>query len=167
MGKTHAIMLTMTTYGSWRHGDLRGWVDKGKILPPDPEREAADQQRMKHAPYQFPPERLIEVGHAIGISLRDRLHLRIAALAVRTWHVHVIVTAARYPVPTIVKCGKDAARWLLRPGRPIWTEGYDKRFCFDEESVKNRVAYVERHNMEAGLPARPWPFIEGHSAALI
>jgi len=52
----------------------------------------------------------------------------------------------------------DAVRYGLRPGRPIWTEGYDKRFCFDEMTLANRVRYVLRHNeaMGWGMVPTPW-----------
>jgi hypothetical protein len=160
MGDTLAIMVTMTTYGTWLRGDARGWVDDGRVLPADPILEANDRQRMKHPVSLFPCERLIEVGQMIGRSLRDRLSLRIAAMAVETWHLHTVVAATTHDVAAVVKCAKDAARWGLRPGRPIWSEGYDKRYCLDEASVLNRVRYVERHNLRHGLPAQPWPFIE-------
>jgi hypothetical protein len=163
MPKTLAIMITMTTYGTWLRGDMRGWVERGgRVLPPDPPLEAADRARRKHPVFLFDASRLLEIGAAIGHSLRDRLHLRILALAVRTWHVHTVIAATEHRLPKIVKCAKDAARWELRPGRRIWTAGYDKRFCFDEESVRRRIAYVERHNTELGLPAKPWDFIEDY-----
>jgi hypothetical protein len=41
MGNTLATMITMTTYGTWLRGDYRGWVDDGRILPPDPILEEA------------------------------------------------------------------------------------------------------------------------------
>ena len=44
--------------------------------------------------------------------------------------------------------------------RPLWSDDYDKRFCFDAQSVRSRIAYVERHNLAIGLPAKPWPEIE-------
>jgi len=50
-------------------------------------------------------------------------------------------------------------RWAMRPGRPIWGDGYDKRFCFDGASALARIAYVEEHNLARGRPARSWPFI--------
>ena len=58
-----------------------------------------------------------------------------------------------------MKRAKEAVRWSLRPGRPIWATKYDKRFCFDEPSTRNRVNYVERHNTDIGLNARPYPYI--------
>jgi hypothetical protein len=160
MGDTLAIMFTMTTYGTWLRGDLRGWVDEGATMPPDPVLEEKDRQRMKHEPFVFAKGQLLDVGTMIGESLRSRLQQRILALTVRTWHVHFVVIATKHPVSAIAKCAKDAVRWGLRVDRPIWTDGYDKRYCFDGESVRSRIGYVQRHNSEMGLPENPWPFIE-------
>jgi len=71
-------------------------------------------------------------------------------MTVQTWHVHVVIPATQHDVEVVVKCFKDAARYGLRPGRPIWTEGYDKRFCFDDTTMANRVRYVLRHNEAMG-----------------
>ena len=27
----------------------------------------------------------------------------------------------------------------------VWTRGYDVRFCFDEEALKQKIDYVQRH----------------------
>ena len=160
MQHTLAILLTLTTYGTWLRGDRRGWVDKGLLLPHNPDLEAADRRRMKCPMFLFHTEQLEEIGGMIGTSLQERLHMRILALTVQTWHVHTVVMATEYPVEKIVKCAKDAVSWELRPGRIIWSDGYDKRFCFDETSVHARIEYVERHNMRIGLAAKPWSFIE-------
>ncbi len=160
MQRTLAVLLTMTTYGTWLRGDRRGWVDRGLVLPPNPDFEAADRRRMKHPLFLFERGQLSKVGTFIGKSLRDRLQLRIFALTVQTWHVHVLVAATEHSVEGIAKYAKDAVRWGLRPGRPIWSDGYDKRFCFDEESVHGRIEYVERHNPRIGLSEKPWDFIE-------
>ncbi|MCC6123571.1 MAG: hypothetical protein IT426_01275 [Pirellulales bacterium] len=160
MNQTLAIMFTMTTYGTWLRGDKRGWIDKGRLLPPNPELEDADRKRLKHPVFLFDPEQYRNVGRWIGHSFKERLDLSIFSLSVQSWHVHLLTAASEYPIEKIVKCAKDSVRWGLRPGRPIWTEHYDKRFCFDEESIWNRIEYVERHNTEIGLPAKPWDFIE-------
>ncbi len=159
MGDTLATMVTMTTYGTWLRGDQRGWVDEGVVYPPDPILEANDLERLKHEPFRFEAVDLHRVGQAIGDSLIERLKQRILALAVRVWHVHFVVAATSTSIGEIVKCAKDATRYALHAGRPIWTDGYDKRFCFDEVSLRNRIAYVERHNIEHGWPPRPWDFI--------
>lgn len=107
----------------------------------------------------FIPTILVSIGEAIGESLQSRLNQRILALTVQTWHVHFVVSDSEQPIGEVVKCAKEAVRYHLRPGRPIWTDHYDKRFCFDEPTLWNRIHYVERHNIERGLPPRPWPFI--------
>jgi hypothetical protein len=150
----------MTTYGVWLRGDRRRWVDQGRILPADPVLEASDRERMKHSEFLFERDHLLEIGSMIGRSLRERMQLRILALCARQWHVHFVIAATERPLAAVVKCAKDAVRWGLRLHRPIWGEDYDKRFCFDERSVLNRIEYVERHNLAAGWSARPWDFIE-------
>jgi hypothetical protein len=89
------------------------------------------------------------------------LDLTILALTVQTWHVHLVIGATPKTLPDVVKCAKDAARWHLRLDQPLWTVKYDKRFCFDDESVRTRIEYVEKHNLRLGWPARPWPFVQG------
>jgi hypothetical protein len=161
MGRTQAIFLTWTTYGTWLRGDMRGWVDEGRVLPADPVIEAADRARMKHPIFTFRAQDLFAVGQAIGDSLVTRMNLTVLALTMQTWHVHLVVGATSKPLPDIVKCAKDAARWHLRMGQPLWTDKYDKRFCFNDASTWARVAYTERHNLRLGWTERPWPFIKG------
>lgn len=159
MGQTLATMLTLNTYGTWLRGDARGWVEKGVVYPPDPIQQIFDDARMNHPPYLFPKELRFDVAQAIGESLIKRLELRIYAMCLQSWHSHIVIGATSRSISDVVKCAKDAARWYLRIGRPIWGDGYDKRFCFDPVSVGNRVRYVERHNLEDGLVARPWGFL--------
>jgi hypothetical protein len=156
MARTLAIMPTCTTYGTWLRGDQRGWVEDGIIYPPNPQLEAADRARMKHPPFLFDHHQLLDVGVMIAHALTSRLNLTLLALSVQTWHVHAVIGATSHHIGDIVKCLKDAARYGLRPGRPIWTEHYDKRFCFTIERVRARVNYVERHNLAMGWgPAPP------------
>ena len=153
-------MVTMTTYGTWLRGDARGWVERGVVFPPDPELEARDRARLKHPVFRFADADWYRIGEWMGASLRGRLELTIYAMTVQSWHTHFVAGATSYPVGRIAKCAKDAVRWGLRAGRPIWGDGYDKRFCYDEKSVRARIEYVERHNIEARRPAKPWPFVE-------
>ena len=156
---TLAIMVTATTYGTWLRGDRRGSIQDGRLLPPLPWLAANDRGRMKHEPFLFPEDRLLDVGQMIGDSLIERKGVTILALHVARWHMHFVIAATQHDLADVVKCAKDSARYGLKPGRPIWTADYDKRFCFDEPSVRNRIAYVERHNLAMGWSARPWNFI--------
>jgi len=159
LGSTLGILFTWTTYGTWLRGDQRGWVENGTTYPADPVLQAADGERMKYPPFLFADQQLLKVGAMIGKSLVERKGVVVLALTVQSWHVHLLIGATEHRVEAIVKCGKDAVRWGIRPGRPIWTDGYDKRFCYDTPTLESRQVYVERHNLERGWPAKPWQFI--------
>ncbi len=157
--RVNGVMVTMTTYGTWLRGDARGWVEDGRTYPADPVLQVRDAARMRYPPFCFAAEELVMIGDMIGRALIERLSQRVLALAVRTWHAHLVVADSDVTIDRIVRCAKEAVRYGLRRGRPIWTTGYNKRFCFGLESLQTRIAYVERHNLELGWPARPWPFI--------
>lgn len=114
---------------------------------------------MKHPLFRFAERDWRPVGDWIGTALAQRLGVAIFAMTVQSWHVHIVIGPTAHDVSRVVKCAKDAVRWAMRPGRPIWGDGYDKRFCFDEGSALARIAYVEEHNLARGWPARSWPFI--------
>ena len=158
MPRTLGIMLTWTTYGPWLRGDARGWVDKGVVFPPNPQLRAADQKRLRLGPFTFAPGEVFAAGGLIGQALRE-LDATIHALHVGTWHVHGIVRYLPVPMPAIVKKATDRVRRGLGYRRAIWVAGYDKRFCFDAVSLRNRIEYVRRHNVEDRMPPDPWPFI--------
>ena len=160
MPQTQAVMVTCTTYGTWLRGDQRGWVEDGQIYPSNPDLEWANRNRMKHTPFIFAAEDLLRIGAMIGESLAERRSLTLLALSVQSWHVHLVDHVGMDLVERVVKTLKDAVRWGLRPNRPIWTEGYDKRFCFDQNATSARVRYVERHNEAFGWSPRPWTFLK-------
>src|SRR5262249_9396362 len=117
------------------------------------------RSRMKHPVYLFQRNELLNIGTFIGDSLIERLNATIYALHVGTWHAHIVIGPTRHDIGNVAKCTKDAVRYGLNPGRPIWTDGYDKRFSFDERAALTRIPYVERHNEATNWPAKPWPFI--------
>jgi hypothetical protein len=151
-------MLTWTTYGTWLRGDVRGWVDEGKVLPPDPQLEAHDRGRLRYPPFLLPRDRRRKAGMLIGQVIAG-LDAKVYALTVGSWHVHVVVSPLRTPLSEVVKLLKEGVRTGLAYRRAIWGGGYDKRFCFDRESLDARIEYVRKHNVEDGLPPDPWGFI--------
>jgi hypothetical protein len=155
-----AIMITMTTHGTWLPEEERQCVEQDVILPAEPIREGTDRQPTDASAFLFSRSQLQYVGRLIGTSLRERLGLQIWALAVQTWYVHLVVAATREPIDRIVQCVDQAVGEGLESRRPIWGGGYLKRFCFDEETVGRWITYVERHNIAIELPPKPWPFIE-------
>jgi hypothetical protein len=155
-----AMMVTMTTDGAWIPEEERQCVEQDVILPAEPFRERRDAQASGDSVHTFSRDQLQYVGKLIGASLQQQPGLRIWALAVQSWYAHLVVAATRLPVDRILQCADEAVRAGLELKRPVWGDGYLKRFCFDEETVGRWITYVERHNIAVELPAKPWPFIE-------
>ena len=55
----------------------------------------------------------------------------------------------KMPISKMVAYYKKTARIALKAtgltGK-VWAKGYDKRFCFDQASVQQRIEYVQKHN---------------------
>ncbi len=64
-------------------------------------------------------------------------------------HIHVVADYITRPIGLVVSSYKNAAHVALRKtgisGR-VWTKGFDKRYCFDCQSLKIRIDYVNSHN---------------------
>ena len=88
-----AYFLTWTMYGSWLPGDERGWVAKpGEFLPPDAHLEQASRSLMTEPQLILDSTQRELVENTIADHCRHRgWHLH--AVACRTNHVHVVVTA--------------------------------------------------------------------------
>ncbi|MEO0588297.1 MAG: hypothetical protein AAF078_11740 [Planctomycetota bacterium] len=138
-----ATMITTTTYGSWLPGDLRGYVDHGRILPANPD-------RLEHA-------RSVMKGKSVTLTASDQrtafdaLHnaciefnYDLIAVAIEPWHAHILVHHRDDPVATAAARLKARIRQAINRGR-IWTAGYDKRYCFTEAEVTARHQYIARH----------------------
>ena len=155
---TLGIMLSWTTYGMWLRGDARGWVDKGVVYPPDAALREEDRARLRYDPFTFPREQRSRAGELAGAGASS-VGAVVHALHVGRWHVHILIGYVPVPLPRIAKALKDQMRRGLGYRRPIWAQGYDHRFCFDSQSLRNRIDYIQRHNLQDGLPRDPWRFI--------
>ena len=74
---------------------------------------------------------------------------QIYAITVCSNHVHVVAGYIEKPISKIVAYYKKSARLALKTaGRTgkVWTRGYDKRFCFDDTTLKQKIKYVEDHD---------------------
>jgi REP element-mobilizing transposase RayT len=148
MAKTLGYMITFTTYGTWLQGDERGFVKDGKTY--DANQSLADSNKQKLAKN---PVKLSKNNRAIAAKAifekANRIDQKILALAVCSNHVHIVVDYVPIPMGKIVSYYKNAAQISLRKaglaGR-IWTKGFDKRYCFDEQALKSRIDYINSHN---------------------
>ena len=141
-------MLTWTTYGTWLQGDKRRYVKKGTILPPNENLLKANKtsQAYKTVRLSTPQRNLVRT--AI-IQQAKVINQRLLAVVVCSNHIHLVGGYIHQPLEKVVACYKKAARLALKDeghtGR-LWTKGYDKRFCFDENSLERRINYVQNHN---------------------
>jgi REP element-mobilizing transposase RayT len=148
VAKIIGYMVTWTTYGTWLQGDKRGYVKKGEVLKGDAGRERVKRARQKRKTVRLKKEQRRVVERAIVDEMR-RVGTRVHAISVWSNHVHIVAECSEMAIEDFVRRCKNAAYYALRregfEGR-VWTRGYDKRFCFDEKSLKDRVGYVQRHD---------------------
>lgn len=98
---------------------------------------------MKSDPVYF-NSREQTVLHDAIVAATKEYDYRLFAVSIERWHIHWLADHGFDPVETMVGRLKNRMRKALNRGR-IWTEGYDKRFCFDSESVLRRFDYIRRH----------------------
>jgi REP element-mobilizing transposase RayT len=128
-------------------GDERGYVKNGKTSSGDLRILKASRERQKSATVKLNSRQKAITRQAI-FDEAQRIGQTIGALAVCTNHVHPVARACRESIEAIVSRYKDVSMFALRSqghSRRVWTRGFDKRFCFDEKSLHDRVEYVKRH----------------------
>ena len=145
MPETLGYMITWTTYGTWLQGDKRGFVKKGVIYPANKSLADSNRQRLAKTPIKLSKNHRQKVANAI-FEKAKQLNQKIYALSVFSNHIHLVAEYTTTPVGRVVTHYKNAAQVALRnqglSGR-IWTKGFDKRYCFDQESLQNRIRYVK------------------------
>ena len=140
-------MLTWTTYGTWLQGEQKGYVKDGKILGANRYLVEANKKRQKGKSVKIDKEQRRIVKETIEKEA-ERLGQKIYAIAVCSNHLHLVIGYDEREIGGAVRCYKNAGYFALRKkgfaGR-LWTRGFDKRFCFDNESLRNRMVYVNSH----------------------
>ncbi len=148
-----AYFITFRTYGTWLHGDERGSVERHgfniygtPLLPPNPRWETAERERMLHDAFILDAPHRRAVDEAIREVCRFRGY-ELSALAVRTNHVHVVVTAECAPEP-IMNAFKAYSTRKMRDqgliGKNIhpWVRHGSTRWLWTDEAAANAVNYV-------------------------
>jgi hypothetical protein len=135
-------MVTTTTHGSWLPGDVRGYVERGQILPPQPRLEAYARSQMKGdvvvlsaAEQTMAFDALVAAANEFGYHLSDAV--------VEATHVHWII-GHDDAVETMVGRLKTRTRQTLRRGR-IWTAGYCGRALATLNQLAAAQEYLARH----------------------
>jgi REP element-mobilizing transposase RayT len=152
MARMIGYMITWTTYGSWLQGDERGYVKGSRILKGNMALETSNIANLKTAAVELDPQQRQIVRDAI-LKKAEALGQEIYALAVCTNHIHIVSERVSESIEMVVSGYKNAARLSLQAngfvGR-VWTRGFDKRFCFTQQEMENRIKYVLAHDERNG-----------------
>lgn len=141
-------MLTWTTYGTWLQGDERGYVKNGQILEQNEVLEEVNKSNLKKQPVKLNAKQKEIVKEAI-IQEAKRLNQKVFALVVFSNHIHLLVEKNPESIETTAALYKTAARKALYESgleRRIWSKGFDKRYCFNQQELSRRIEYILRHN---------------------
>ncbi|MCA8912674.1 MAG: transposase [Planctomycetes bacterium] len=154
MGQPIAFLITFTTYGTRLHGDERGTVDKAHNQygtphrPQDDKLEAHRKKLMKHESTLISPamRRIIRL---TIMEVCETRGWRLAALNIRTNHVHVVVSFHGVRATKMMGDLKAYSTRNLRNANlvaadeNVWTAGGSTRAIFDEDGLWRAVDYVE------------------------
>ncbi len=148
MGQPIAYMMTWTTYGSWLQGDERGYVKDGRIFEANKSLNQANKFLMKY------PEVNLSLlqRNIIEDALRKEaftLGQEIYAMSIGVNHIHLAVSFSDIYPEAAMSHYKNASRLeIQRAGfvGKLWTRGFSKRYCFDEQQLNAIIDYVNNHN---------------------
>ena len=147
MPKTLGYMITWTTYGTWLQGDQRGYVSNGNILPTNTALANSNASRLTCDPVRLSKDQR-QIAHNAIIAKAKKINHNILALSIASTHIHLVLQYSPNPLGRIVAHYKNAVRIALRTtgleGK-IWSTGYDKRYCLNNEALNQRIAYVRSH----------------------
>ena len=156
MSAPFAYHLTWTAYGTWLHGDDRGWVESGVygVQPGDTNRLRVAAVRMTQPPVTFDDTQRALIEATVERHCRVR-GWQLHALNARTNHVHVVVTADRAPDEVMNQlkawcsrrlsdaAGLGGAQRSKNAGRKKWfTEHGSTKWINDEAYLENAIRYV-------------------------
>lgn len=147
-----AYLITFRTYGTWLHGDERGSFafrqnvyGTSGLAPSEPLRELSTRF-MKGEPQSLDGNRRSVVAAAVE-SVCTHRGWELHAVAVRTEHVHVLVSALAKPEKVLA----DLKAWATRrvreaglafPGQKLWSYHGSTVYLWDEEQLARAWTYV-------------------------
>lgn len=164
----------------WSHG-LRRFGPATKVhtrrsvahRPFDPQVRRRAQQCLKYPPVHLTGEQARAVARGFAAESVER-GVKVHACAVMPDHVHLVVAAHRLYADEIATRFKSAAtRRLTDEGlRPLtdhhdrhgriptpWAIGGWEVFLNTPNEMRDRIAYVERNPVQAGLKPQRWEFV--------
>jgi REP element-mobilizing transposase RayT len=146
-----AYFITFRCYGTWLPGDDRGadrWRDQpgDPFLPPNRGIAGSARSRMKHPPVQLDIAQRACVEATVRRVCQHR-SWTLAALNVRTNHVHLVVSAAESPermmntLKSWATRDLRAARLMAEEVRP-WLQHGSTRYLWNDAQLETACIYV-------------------------
>jgi hypothetical protein len=175
MPNTIGYHLVKSGYGLWLPGDDRGswseawdaqigYIEPHTLHPGDPIRQRMAEERMAHPPFRLSAAMIDVIIETIGGCVKKASGgLRIAAAAIEATHLHLAIFYSGRDIDGTAKWLADQTTKAIHRRSdhrgPVWCKGRWRSFVFEEEKWLAVIAYIERHNMRRGLPARPFSFL--------
>ena len=145
-----AFHITIGTYGARPPGSERPHVDMAHnvygepLAPTDPVRAAAARVRMTHDAVAMTADQRREVQSAVA-DVAARYGWTVHAVAARSDHTHVVVTADRDGQALRDAIKAVASRWLNKRfgSRPWWAENGSVKYIWTADYLATATQYVE------------------------
>jgi REP element-mobilizing transposase RayT len=147
MARMIAFMATWTTYGTWLQGSKKGYVKNGITYDANPELEKSNEASLKHDKITI-PKGLRSIVKNVIIKEAEEIGQKVYAITVCSNHVHIVVESIGKSCGYSVGRFKKAATNGLREygfNDKVWTKGFDKRYCYNEQELEKKIKYVQQH----------------------
>jgi REP element-mobilizing transposase RayT len=99
---------------------------------------------------------------AVGACCHDS-DWRVVAASIESTHMHLQLTFTPRDIGNTAKWISDQCTKAIRRRAgfeaKVWAKGRWLQYIFDADHWDRLLAYIERHNMRRGLPAKPYPWI--------
>jgi len=141
-------MATWTTYGTWLQGDKRGYVKNGQILKANPKLQRSNKDSIRNGEIKI-PKHLREKVKNIILKEAEKIGQKVYAITVCSNHVHIVAGNTGNRCGYLIGRFKRSATTELRKygfADKIWTKGYDKRYCYNDEELEKKIKYVQYHD---------------------
>jgi REP element-mobilizing transposase RayT len=150
MGRMIGFMATWTTYGTLLQGDKRGYVKNGNVLDANAALEESNKHSLKHDEIKI-PKNIRQIVEDAVLQEAQEIGQQVYALAVRSNHIHIVVESIGKTCGYSIGRFKKAATKALRQygfSDKVWTKGFDKRYCYNQNELQAKILYVQKHESQ-------------------
>ena len=149
-----AYLITIRTYGTWLHGDMRISVDRhhgrnqfgSPKIKPSKKLETAMKKNADQKPFVMSKRQRV----AVDLSIRESCKVQsfhLLALNVRTNHLHAVVSAKKRPEFIIAYFKRYATRklrdsLLVLKDEKIWSRGGSRTYLWGMRNLERAIDYV-------------------------